>query len=351
MDWSIKVGYTTYFSLLRKNRTLSSWLRFLANKIGGYGFYFVNSKGVTVQWDPETIARINYFFWIPQLRSYIYTTLINYMVSGQKVSTATKINKAWKATNDAKINILDPRMLSLVLDLATGEVTRYDYRNKSLSLELPPKLVHDDILYPDMDRDWYWQSMMESIVIDAVTDLLTWSRQFHLYRNNATPWTVYLLDKDNLDDKSVADLEMKINDKFGGNANAWKPLASTAIKGVETIEIPKLDTINEREMIMKIVTTVLWLDPRVLWFMKESWAYAEIDAIARGITNAKLKEWTEIIETSMQQEYEKFIWPLPYKIKLDTIYFENKELDKKMALEEVKLWILTPDEYKSLFDV
>jgi len=65
------------------------------------------------------------------------------------------------------------------------------------------------------------------------------------------------------------DLETKILEKFGGNANIGKPLISSAIKDVKTIEIPTLDIINEREQLMKIVTMVFGIDPRVLGFMKE----------------------------------------------------------------------------------
>jgi hypothetical protein len=54
------------------------------------------------------------------------------------------------------------------------------------------------------------------------------------------------------------------------------------------------------------------------------------------MTNAKLEERTTIIENNMNDEYNKFNKELPYRIKLDTIYFKNVENNKKMSLEEVK---------------
>jgi hypothetical protein len=38
----------------------------------------------------------------------------------------------------------------------------------------------------------------------------------------------------------------------------------------------------------------------------------------------------------MNSVYGKYVKELPYKIKLNTIFFKNTEIDKKTALEEVK---------------
>jgi hypothetical protein len=53
----------------------------------------------------------------------------------------------------------------------------------------------------------------------------------------------------------------------------------------------------------------------------------------------------------MNHEYSKRVKELPYKIKLDNIYFKNVENDKKMSLEEVKAGIITAEEYKTLYDL
>lgn len=353
MDGSIRVWTHTYFSLLKKNATISAALRFLSNKVGWYGFYFVDSSGKAIKWQEEMKRRVEQFFSIPKLRTYIYVSIANYIVSGQKVSTATELNQFWTATGNATINILDPRMLTIKTDTNTWEIISYEYRNNTVIKEFEPQIVNNDILYPDLDRDGYGQSQMDGIVIDALTEYVLWSRQFHFYRNNATPSTVFMIDPTVVtDDTKAKELETKINEKFGWNANNWKPMATTALRDVKTIEVPDIKLIEERELIMKILTMVFGIDPRVLWYMKETgWSYAEIDAIARNMTNAKLEEWTSIIENSMNEEFNKYIKPLGYRIKLDTIYFKNTEKDKEIALQEVKAWVMSVDEYKSLFNM
>lgn len=353
MDWSIKVWLNTYFALIKKNYVVASALRFLAMKVWWYWFYFVDNKWNAVKVGDEQKAKVENFFKIPTMKSYIYKSIANYIIAWQKVTTATELNKFDRWTPNSKINIFDPRMLRIEINKETGAVESYEYGNAFKRLELTPEQVVDTIVYPDLDRPWYGQSQMDSIVIDWLTDYVAGTRQFHFYRNNTTPWTVYLLDPEVVKDQTqVQELEKKIAEKFGGNANAWKPLSSTAIKDVKTIEIPDIKLLDDRELIMKIITMVFGIDPRVLWYMKETgWSYAEIDAIARNMTNAKLEEWTMMIEDSMNLEYTRYMWEIPYRIKLDTIYFKNTENDKKLALEEVKANILSVDEYKSLFNM
>ncbi len=352
-DGTLKIWVSTNFALLRKNYIVWSAMRFLAGKIWWYGFYFVDKKGNTVQWTQADKKDVENFFSVPSLHTYIYETLAYLLMAGQKVSTATELNKFGKGTNKSKINNLDPRMLTIQTDQSTGDVLEYIYSNKALSKTFQPEQVIDYILFPDFDRENYGQSPMESIIIDIVTDYAMSNRQLYFYMNNATPWTVYLTDGEMLRDETVRkDLETKILEKFGGNANIGKPLISSAIKDVKTIEIPTLDIINEREQLMKIVTMVFGIDPRVLGFMKEQWgSYAEIDAIARNMTNSKIEEWWTIVENIMNQEFSKYRRELPYRIKLDNILFKNIESDKKMSLEELKAGVITPEEYKTLYDI
>jgi len=108
-------------------------------------------------------------------------------MSGQKVSTATELNKFGKGTNKSKINNLDPRMLTIQTDQSTGDVLEYIYSNKTLSKTFQPEQVIDYILFPDFDRENYGQSPMESIIIDIVTDYAMSNRQLYFYMNNATP--------------------------------------------------------------------------------------------------------------------------------------------------------------------
>lgn len=353
LDWSIRVWLNTYFALIKKNYVCASALRFLSMKVGWYWIYFVDSKWNTVKVGDDQKARVEEFFKIPTLRSYIYKSIAYYIVGWQKIVTASLLNKFNRGTPGSKVNVLDPRMLMIKIDKETGEVIKYEYWNNFKKIELMPEQVVDTIVYPDLDKNGYGQSQMDSIVIEWLTDYVAWSRQFHFYRNNATPGTVYLLDSEVVKSADqVQELEKKINEKFWGGSNTGKPLASTAIKDVKTIEIPDIKLIDDRELILKIITMVFGIDPRVLGYMKETWgSYAEIDAIARNMTNAKLEEWTNMIEESMNAEYAQFMWELPYKIKLDTIYFKNIENDKKTALEEVKAGIITADDYKSLFNM
>ncbi len=53
----------------------------------------------------------------------------------------------------------------------------------------------------------------------------------------------------------------------------------------------------------------------------------------------------------MNQEFSKYRRELPYRIKLDNILFKNIESDKKMSLEELKAGVITPEEYKTLYDI
>jgi hypothetical protein len=70
-------------------------------------------------------------------------------------------------------------------------------------------------LYPDLDNEHYGQSILDSLVIDAISDYAMSNRELYFYMNNATPSTVYILDNDiEMDAKSRIDLEQKINEKF-----------------------------------------------------------------------------------------------------------------------------------------
>lgn len=350
-DGTIRVWLHTHFALLKKNYVLASALRFIAWKVWWYGFKFVDKKGNVIEWTKADREKVSKFFG--SMNKYIFESLTYLIASWQKVSIPTEVNKFGKATSNSQIMNLDPRMLVIDTDPSTWDAIAYRYSNRTASKTFDPDQVNDYILYPDFDRDNYGQSIMDSIIIDAVTDSTTSNRQLYFYMNNATPSTVYITDGDMLRDEQVRkDLETKINEKYGGNANVWKPLVSTAIKDVKTIEIPNIDVVKERDHIMRILAMVFWVDPRVLWYMKETWwSYAEIDAIARNMTNSKIQERAAVVETIMNQEYNKYVWELPYKIKLDNILFTNVELDKKMSLEELKAWVITAEEYKELYDL
>ena len=349
-DGSLRVGLQTHFAILKKNYIVNSALRFFANRIWWYWFYFVDKNWVTVEGNKSDRESIERFF---DIKKYVYESLAFLVTAWQKVSIPSELNQFGKVTKDSKIINFDPRMLTINTDPGTWDILEYIYSNTKLRKTFSPDEVYDYILYPDLDRDSYGLGIMDSVVIDILTDIATSNRQLYLYMNNATPWTVYLVNPEAVrteDDRK--DLETKINEKYGWNSNIWKPLISSAVVDVKTIEIPTLDVVTEREHIMKIVTTAYGVDPRVLWFMKDRWwSYAEIDAIARNMTNWKIEERAGVIENIMNHEYSKRVKELPYKIKLDNIYFKNVENDKKMSLEEVKAGIITAEEYKTLYDL
>lgn len=352
-DGSIRITPYTYFALIKKNSIIASWIRFLSQRIWGNGYDLVDSKGNVIDWQDKIKERINYFFSNTSIENYIYRSLVNYITSWQKISTATEINKNWRATPKAKINVLDPRYITINTDWKTTDVVSYIYWNNLEQMTLSPEIVVDDIQYPDFDRTNYWQSQLEPVVMDALIDQASNDRSFGFHRNNATPSTVYSLDPESITSiEEAKELESQIIEKHWGSTNTWKPLVSSAIKWVHTIQVPKIDASTEKEMTIKILSMVIWVDPRVLWFMKTTGgSYAEIDAISRNMTNAKIIERERKIEDGMNKEYRKFIWDSPYKIKLKSILFENKEKEKEIAMMEVEKGIMTVEEYKSLFNM
>lgn len=354
IDWSLRVWLHTFFALVKKNYMIQSSINLLSERIGWNGIYFSDAKGKTIDISsiPTNVKdNIYRFFSIPNLKTYIQKTISYIVISWQCVSTGTELNNRWMATKETKVNLLDPRMLIIKSDDVTGKLLSYDYYNKNKAVTLIPELVVDTLVYPDLDRDNYWQSQMESIVIDALTDNTMWSREFHFYRNNATPSTVYVLHPD-AQTTDVDQLEQKIREKFWWNANNWQPIISNVVQDVKTIEIPDIKVVEGREFILKIVSTVFWIDPRVLWFMKDTWwSYAEIDSISRNITNQKLESWTAIIEEAMNKQYTKYFGEIPYRIRLDTILFKNTNLDKEMSLKELEKWIINKTQYKELYNL
>lgn len=347
--WAIKTDKKDAFYILRKNVIVSAAWKLMSNRVWANGIWLIDDKWEIVDLESdrvwkEIVERANKFFAIPSLYNYVYRSFGMILWAWQKFSTIDQMNWIWEATEESKIKILDSRYVSVKSDAYWTPVS-YSYNWLE---QLSPEIVVDYIVYEDLDNPIYGMSQIESILIDALTDYATSTRQLLFFKNNAMPNVVYMLDKSKIKNEEQAkEFERIITEKHWWNSQSNKPLASTFIDDIKILEMSHkdLDLINQRIFSHKEAWVVLWFDLRLLSYMKDSWwSFSEMDSLTLKNANSQLEVYAKRIEVWMKLEYEKFIWPIPYSFKLQNELYKDIKAETDLVTLQINSWMITPNQ-------
>ena len=350
----INISQDTFFNLLEHDVIISSALKLISSKLSTeLCLYEWGAKLETTQ-AKRILQEANEFIW--PLHNYIYKSLAMILASWQKISSASQIRVAdGRAKSWAKLNIYDSRQVQPEYDRDTGEVLRYNiYQNSSVYRKLPRNYIQNQIVYPSINgTPATWQSVFYSAVIDALSNKATAQKQFVFFKNNAMPNVVFMLDPEHIKNAEDAkEFERKLIETYWWAWNSSKPLMSMWIKDIKTLELSHKDLqlIDQRIYANQMCSIALWVDMRVLGYMKEGGAKAEMDSVSLVNANSWLDKWANIISDWLTEEINRFIiWLWDSRIRVIPQYFQNKQFEKQMWLEEVQAWIITRNEYRSRF--
>ena len=343
------------YKVIKSNWIASASIKRISGRLWSQWFDVVDKDNNIVDLDADGMAkqikqRANNFFNAPTFHNYVYDSLYQIFASWKKYSIPGKLNsRTWKATKDSVINVLDSRIVNIDMD-KDWEPKSYRISNWLKSMKVDQKNIVDYIVYKDADAPLYWVSIFESVVHDALIDIESSGRQLLFFQNSAVPNAIVTLDPDVAQNEKQSEMiKDKWEREFKWNTNSNKVIISNAVKDVKTLDVSnkELQLIDQRLYSDKKMWVAIWIDLRLLWYMKDSGSAFSDISFTTYHANEQLDEYSKYIADGMKLEYEKFVdnmWD--YKFVLKNEYYNDVTTEKDIDIKQIQNGIMTRNEYR-----
>ncbi len=243
---------------------------------------------------------------------------------------------------EIKAQVVDSRTIRKDID-SNWNVVKYKQIIKWVSKEISSENIYNSIVRYNSDNPYYWSSLYESILFDAMAEKEASRRNFYFFKNNAMPNVIFMLDPEIKDKKEIKLAEEQINQKYKWTENSSKFMVSNWIKDAKVLDMSNkdLDLIQLREFFIKKMWMIYQIDPRIIWYIQNAWADRSISSI-RKEAKETLIAFSNQLEVDMNNFYKTFInKKFKYIIRLNSETFDDRSEIEDFQRKDVELWLQT----------
>lgn len=254
-----------------------------------------------------------------------------------------KENSVWEIT----CQIVDSRTVRKDVN-QYWEVVWYSQFSWWRYQSIPLSWMYNSIVRYDPENPAYWKSLYKTIVYDALSDWESSKRQFYFFKNSWVPNAVFMLNPEIINQETIDWIRNDIKTKYTWSTNAHKSIISSWITDVKLLELTNkdLDLLNLRKFIILKMWILFHIDPRIIWYMTDSWADRSITAI-RKEAKETIDDMASVLEDDINNFYKMFINPkADFRIKLDNETFEDRESIEENQRKDAQLWFYTINEIR-----
>lgn len=336
-----RVNANALFKVYRRQSDVYSTVRELRENVGLAGYEWQDLEGnVVVSQVTDELDRIlNYFQTWGRSKSRIVR---DGSVAGNSYFHITK-----NQSNNMVLGIemIDPRTMSLVTN-EFGDVKGYVQTIGGMARQVfePDEIVHfkNDT---DPDNEIFGFAPLETVIIEAKTDLSAMHTNFNFFEHSAQPAAQYILEEGLSPEAGKNAIEM-IKSQFKGVKNAHKSGVLQGVKEIKTLTVTQKDMeyLNGRRFSTEKICATMGVPKFLL-------GYTESVNNNNGVElNKKFYEGTILpieanIEQVMTRDFLKKIGVEGLQFKFKPQVFDAQGTEKR-ALEEKKQGALTLRQYK-----
>jgi len=337
--WDISFDYKTFFELQKMNTQAQSAKDLIKKMIGRGGIMFI--KDGMIYEDNERAMRVKKLFMDAHTWSWTvfkdkYYT--NYFCSGMVFGYFATMGDGSK-----RIQILDSRNIEQKFD-SLGNIKEFKYDGSVLNLW---DIVGQIIKY-DPDKPWYWMSIYQTVVFDALSDRESAKRNYMFFRNGAIPNIILTMDDDLENEDEINSAIDQFEQKYKGTDNSHWILALWGVKEVRTLDVSNrdLELLDLRKFNVKVFGMLFGFDPRFLAFRDgENWSHSEYTQMAIQ-SDKTMQSYADVLEEFMLKAIHSLY---PTSFPYDEVYLVNdtfldEETKIKIYKEEIQNAISTPAE-------
>jgi len=338
--WEFVITKDTYYTIQERSWEAQAYKEKIINWVGKNWMYL--EKDWSVYDNPEELNKINNIFkdntWQSFKDKYYTSNFCSW-----DIYIYPKTNALWEITSQ----VIDSRTIRKNVD-KYWNITWYTQVVWQAMKQIPVDWLYNSITRFDPNNPSYWKSLYKSIVYDSLSDKESSQRQFYFFKNNAVPNAVFMLDPKVTDPEIIKSIKDDLKNKYGWSANAHKSIVSSWITDVKLLELSNkdLDLLNLRKFVIQKMGILFQIDPRLIWFMQDSWADRSIWSI-RKEAGETIYNLSRILEEDTNNFYKMFINPnADFVIKLDNESFEDRNVIEENQRKDVSLWLLTINEIR-----
>lgn len=234
----IRFDLSSFYAVLKTNSDVADCVRELSENTGAGGYEWVNAEDESKPLPNELVKKLDSILsYDSSFRLLKTNTIRDDRITGNAYwSLITNITR----TDVLGIQRIDPRTLVIIADVH-GIPRAYIQRvtGQEPVLFTPEEIVHFRA-DSDSDNEIFGQSPLEPILYAVWTDLSAEKSNYHFFKNDATPATLYILNEELSGDEADAALEF-IRKQLGGPENRGKPATLQGVKEVKTISMTNRD--------------------------------------------------------------------------------------------------------------
>lgn len=216
-------------------------------------------------------------------------------------------NEGWKII---WVERVDPRYMTTVIT-ETWQIKWYIQNYNWLRAFLPDEMLH---LYEDIDLndEKKWESKMQSLFLDLETDVEARESNLAFFKNNQTPASIVIIDKDYemwewVENGILNSLNEIFNSwDYTGGKNQHRTALLEWVKEIIKVQdkITDMEFIELRKFTRQMVYTVYQVNPDVLWITENS---------NRSVGESQSMDYWNTI-SSKEQLYEDFLTQIVKRI-------------------------------------
>jgi len=339
--WKVVISLNTYYEIQEYNTEAQAYKNKIVNWIGKDWIYLQKENWEVLE-DLKTTQKVQDIFSIPTFRLFKEQYFTHNFCSGDIYLYPQR-----NYLDEIQVQVVDSRIMEKEID-KKWNITAYKQRSKWGVTAISPDRIYNSIVRFNARSPYYGESLYKSIIYDAMSEKESARRSFYFFKNNAMPNVLFMLDPE-IDKKNFQEIEQRINDKYKWIENSSKPMISGAIQDAKVLHVNNkdLDLINLREFLIKKMGIVFQIDPRLIWFINDAWAYNAIVEI-RKEAKETLSYLSQQLEEDMNNFYRKFIdTKATFRIKIKTESFDDKTEIAKNQRNDLVLWLKTLNEIRT----
>ena len=336
--WDISFNYKTFFELQKLNPQAQAAKDLIAKMIWRKGIMFI--KDWLMYEDIEWEKRIRSLFVDAQTGSWktfkdkYYT---NYFCSWMVYGFYAKMGD-W----NYRIQVLDSRYIDTKFD-NYWNIQEIKYNNEVVDINN----IACQIIKYDPDRPWYWMSIYQTVVFDALSDKEAGKRNYMFFKNGAIPNIILTMDDDLENEDEINAAIDQFERKYKWTDNSHWVLALWWVKEVRTLDVSNrdLELLDLRKFSVKVFGMLFWFDPRFLAFRDwENGSHSEYTQLAIQ-SDKTMQSYADVLEEFMMKVINDLYPQFPYDdIDLINDTFLDDETKIKMYKDEIQNAISTPAE-------
>lgn len=340
--WEIEFSLNTFYEIQNYITEAQAYKNKIVNWVGNNWMYIIDSNNKIIKND-KLLSNIIDTFSDPTFKLFKERYFTHHFCSWD-IYLYRKTNML----NDITAQVVDSRTIKKKID-NKWNIISYEQRwiNGKVN-NISVEDMYNSIVRFNSDNPFYWASLYQGILYDAMADKETSRRNFYFFKNNAVPNIIFMLNPEFTNKEEIKLFEEDIKKKYQWAENSSKFMLSNAITDAKVLDINNkdLDLIQMREFFIKKMAIVFQIDPRIIGYITESWADRSITSI-RAEAKETLNVLSNQLETDMNKFYKEFVdKKFQYKIKLDSETFEDVNEISENQRKDVVLWLVTVNEIR-----